>query len=160
MGGGLNMQNENLEFVIENGVLVEYKGQNSNIVIPNCVTVIGEYAFAKCETLRTVKLSEGVTKIERSAFASCVNLTDINIPSSVVHIGTCAFAYCESLKKIFLPKTVTVLGKYVFDQSDALTVYSEQPGEFWEWDEDWDGERETGLVKVVWGATKELFDKA
>ena len=35
----------NKDFVIENGVLKKYTGSDSDVVIPEGVTVIGNYAF-------------------------------------------------------------------------------------------------------------------
>ena len=37
------------DFVIEDGVLIKYKGDSSDVVIPDSVTYIGEDAFWNCE---------------------------------------------------------------------------------------------------------------
>ena len=39
------------DFVIENGVLKEYKGKGGDIVIPEGVTEIGKEAFYNCDTI-------------------------------------------------------------------------------------------------------------
>ena len=38
------------DFKIKNGVLVKYRGKDSNVVIPSNVTTIGDGAFYKCES--------------------------------------------------------------------------------------------------------------
>ena len=39
------------DFVIENGVLTKYVGKGGDVVIPNGVTSIGEWAFKFCKNL-------------------------------------------------------------------------------------------------------------
>ena len=46
-------------------------------VIPSGVTSIGDYVFAKCYSLTSVRIPSSVTNIENYAFSSCVSLTDI-----------------------------------------------------------------------------------
>ena len=38
------------DFVIENGVLKEYKGSGGNVVVPEGVTSIGDEAFKNCKS--------------------------------------------------------------------------------------------------------------
>ncbi len=56
------------DFVIENGVLKEYKGQGGDVVIPEGVTSIGAWAFKYCSSLASVVIPEGVTSIGDEAF--------------------------------------------------------------------------------------------
>ena len=69
----------------------------SNLVIPNDVTSIGEYAFWGCSSLTSVTILEGVTSIGNYAFSSCSSLTSITIPDSVTSIGSYAFSGCNNL---------------------------------------------------------------
>ena len=41
------------DFIIEDGVLVRYVGEESDVVIPEGVTAIGDGAFVGCERLQT-----------------------------------------------------------------------------------------------------------
>ena len=41
------------DFIIEDGVLKEYVGEESDVVIPEGVTAIGDEAFDGCERLQT-----------------------------------------------------------------------------------------------------------
>ena len=48
-----------------------------NLIIPDGVTSIGSYAFAKCYRLLSIIIPEGVTSIGHNAFAWCSNLQNI-----------------------------------------------------------------------------------
>lgn len=88
------------DFVIENGVLTKYTGSGGNVVIPNGVTRIGDYAFWGCTDLTNVTLSNSITEIGWGAFIECSSLTSITIPNSVTKIGSSVFDGCTNLKEI------------------------------------------------------------
>ena len=90
------MSNMN-DFVIEDGVLKKYKGKDRDVVIPNNVTSIGQDAFNRCYSLKTVMIPDGVTSIGGSAFAYCGKLASVTIPYSVTYIGSDAFFGCDNL---------------------------------------------------------------
>ena len=146
-------ENNGSDFVIEDGVLKKYNGQSDVVSIPDGVKTIGEFAFAKRESLKGVVIANSVTSIEKSAFAGCTGLTSVTIPPSVLSIGAFAFSNCAKLAKVFIPKTVKSLGAYAFDFCENLTVYAEDEREPIGWDEDWDGDWESGYVKTVWGVS-------
>lgn len=50
-------------FVIKNGVLKKYTGQDEKIAIPQGVTAIGSKAFYHCERLVEIDIPESVTSI-------------------------------------------------------------------------------------------------
>ena len=93
----------------------------TSINIPNCVTTIGEQVFWGCESLVNINIPNSVTTIGDSAFVSCDSLTSINIPNSVTTIGEQAFCGCESLVNINIPNSVTTIGEYAFEGCKSLT---------------------------------------
>ena len=91
------------DFVIENGVLKEYKGQGGDVVIPEGVKSIGNEAFWGCSSLASIVIPKGVKSIGWKAFAGCSSLTSVVIPRSVTGIGKDAFGECPSLNTIVAP---------------------------------------------------------
>ena len=70
----------------------------TNVVIPDSVTSIGDYAFNYCISLASVVIPDSVTSIGESAFSGCSSLTSIVIADSVEYIGNYAFAGCSNLQ--------------------------------------------------------------
>ena len=56
------------DFIIEDGVLKEYVGEESDVVIPDGVTAIGDEAFYGCD-METVFIPDSVISIGEGAFA-------------------------------------------------------------------------------------------
>ena len=85
-----------------------------DLVIPNSVTSIGEYAFYGCSGLTSVTIPNSVTRIGVEAFSGCSGLTSVTIPNSVTRIGYRAFQYCSGLTSITIPNSVTSISDYAF----------------------------------------------
>ena len=85
------------DFVIEDGVLEEYTGNDAEVVIPEGVTSIGDSAFSGCTNLTAITIPDSVTSIGNYAFGECTKLTTITIPDSVTSIGGNAFWGCKGL---------------------------------------------------------------
>lgn len=94
------------DFVIENGALKKYTGNNENVTIPEGVTKIANFAFHSNEIIKSVIIPEGVNAIGKSAFYECKNLRKITIPNSVNIIGESVFNGCVKLKTITIPSGV------------------------------------------------------
>ena len=72
----------------------------TNLVIPNSVTSIGNYAFYGCSGLTSVEIPNSVTSIGEGAFEHCTGLKSVVIPNSVTSIGGSAFYDCTGLKSV------------------------------------------------------------
>ena len=62
-----------------------------DLVIPDSVTSIGDYAFVGCTGLTSITIPNSVTSIGDDAFYGCSRLTNITIPDSVTNISSGAF---------------------------------------------------------------------
>ena len=113
-----------------------------NIIIPNSVTNIGEYAFhlsriksieipgsvsvikpyAFANTyLTNIVLHEGIMNIENDAFEDNFYLEKILIPDTVTNISDNAFYDCSALKTVTLSSNLVSIGDSVFRQSFSLS---------------------------------------
>ena len=61
------------------------------IILPESITSIGDYAFAHCNDLVRVNMPEQLTSIGNSAFIYCRNLTELDLPDGITSIGSSAF---------------------------------------------------------------------
>lgn len=86
----------------------------TSVTLPNSVEEIGIGAFDSCTVLKTVKLSDKLTKITEFAFRGCGALEEVTIPSSVKEIEDGAFFKCAALKEIVIPDSVTTIGDGAF----------------------------------------------
>ena len=77
----------------------------TELIIPDGVLIIYDYAFDNCINLRSVKLPDSLTKIN-SAFNGCTSLENVELPSKMEWVG--GFSGCTSLKNITLPKTASL----------------------------------------------------
>ena len=82
----------------------------TNLVIPNGVTEIKQYAFSGCTGLTSVTIPNSVTSIGSSAFSDCSGLTSVTIGNSVTSIGDYAFRYCSGLTSFTMGSGVTSIG--------------------------------------------------
>ena len=105
--------------ILPNGFLAGSK--ITEIIIPNSVTSIGQYAFFGCSGLTSVAIPNSVTEIGNVAFHSCSGLTSIEIPNSVTEIGNEAFYGCGGLTSVTIGNSVTSIGSSAFRNCSGLT---------------------------------------
>lgn len=113
-----------MSFIIEDGILKKYcseKSDETNVVIPKGVKIIGEDAFASCDNLKSVKIPDSVISIESGAFFECINLKSVKIPKSVEKIGRDAFECCYDLENVTIQNGVKVIEEYAFAFCQNLT---------------------------------------
>ena len=111
------------DFEIADGVLVQYKGKDSDVVIPAGIgiTKIGIKAFRKLADVRSVTIPEGVTeicggesdgKVWKGAFSGS-GLQEVVLPESLTTLGAGAFSD-SNLKSVTIPDGVTTMLANVF----------------------------------------------
>ncbi len=93
-----------------------------DLVIPNDITKIKDYAFYRCSGLTSITIPNSVTSIGERAFAYCDGLTSITIPNSVTSIGDKAFN-CDNLRIVkSLSNTPQQCDDYAFGENPAALL--------------------------------------
>ena len=92
-----------------------------DLVIPNSVTSIGNYAFSSCTGLTSVTIPNSVTSIGDESFRNCTGLTSVTIPNSVTSIRTNAFYGCTGLTSVTIGSGINNIGICAFASCQNLT---------------------------------------
>ena len=71
-----------------------------DLVIPESVNAIKDYAFYENGALKSVKFPDTLQRIGRGAFRECGGLTTVVIPGNVTYIGHYAFHHYEDLTRL------------------------------------------------------------
>ena len=123
-----------------------YSDMDKELVIPDSVTSIDEFAFAEAKKITSFVIGKNVEALGRQAFSTCkaaesitfkgTKITEINaltfnhceslqtiaIPEGVTEIKGQAFDYCLALTSVSLPSTLNKMASYVFANDDDLTT--------------------------------------
>ena len=95
-----------------------YQNNIQELVLPEAVKSIGDYAFAENTNLASATIGSGVESIGNYAFYKDA-LAEITIPASVKTIGDYAFAENSKLASATIGSSVEAIGDYAF-YKDAL----------------------------------------
>jgi len=96
-------------FTSKEGVLKDYKGDASIIVVPEGIVEIGKY-FAQNNDITKISLPVGITKLDYGAFINCVNLLTVELPDSLSSLGDYAFNGCSQLTDFVMPPSLKKMG--------------------------------------------------
>ena len=109
--------------------------ETAQIVIPETVTSIGNYAFAGCRNMESVTIPNSVTEIGSGAFYDCRALTNIDFASietlCKINFGNSSanplsnihhlYVNGEEITDLVIPESVTSIGSYTFSGCTYLT---------------------------------------
>ena len=99
-------------------------GLNGSLTLSNSLKTIGSSAFYWCQELKgNLTLPDSVTTIGDNAFCNCYKFTgNLTIPNSVTTIGVGAFQKCSGFTgSLILPNSVTTIGESAFNQCSGFT---------------------------------------
>ena len=135
-------EDENGFVVVDNVILLSGENATGDIVIPDGIKVIAEYAFcdtdiesivipdgvielgycalAKCPKLKEVYVSGTVGEINGGMFYECTSLTKVVLEEGIAKIGSKAFKGCVSLENIVVPEGVEIIGEFAFEKCTNL----------------------------------------
>lgn len=93
----------------------------TDLVIPNNVTSIGQFAFMNCTGFNSISIPNNLTTIGSGAFSGCTALTNVTIPDGVTSIGSGAFQGCTGMTEVSIGSNVTIIGSSAFSSCTNLT---------------------------------------
>lgn len=145
--------------VIEESAFVNCLSLKSvNISKSGMLKIIGESAFANTG-FENLVIPEGVTQIEDYAFSDCRNLKSVVLPSTIQSIGKCAFSNCSSLSEVKGLEYVKDFGEDVFWECSNLiskledkfkpTVYKERNILDFSYYDDYDNIEEEAVASYI-----------
>ena len=105
--------------VVGDGVLLDYKGNDSKVVIPDNVKHIGPAAFARKQNIQSVEIPGSVADIGEEAFCDCNNLKELIMDEGVRYIDDRAFKN-SNLSVVSIPDSVEGIGLSAFDNGGKL----------------------------------------
>ena len=91
-----------------------YTGSAENVVIPDYIDAIYEYAFSGNATMKTVTMTS-VKSMGKSVFWGCAALETASLGEGLTAIPSTAFYNCVNLKSVSIPATVTSITDSAFD---------------------------------------------
>ena len=94
------------DFEMQGDVLVTYKGNAQEIVVPEGVTEIAASAFEDCACIRTLAFPNTLKKIGDHAFKGAYMLGELVIPDSVVSVGYQAFYGCACVERVVIGRSL------------------------------------------------------
>lgn len=122
------------EFVMNNGVLEQYRGPGGDAVVPGNVPRVADHAFTFNSSfvdkysdgnhkIAGIVFPEGVEEIGSSACRGLSNLTGVTLPKSLESIGEGAFGRCRDLTTVtFRPDSNTDIGNFAFSDCEGLVT--------------------------------------
>ena len=101
------------DFVIEDGVLTAYNGNDSHVVIPEGVTKIGDEVFKNNESIQAVVFPTTLREIGNYSFADSGLTGDVYFPNNLESIGSFSFARLN-LDIVSIPPSLAYSSEYAF----------------------------------------------
>lgn len=111
------------DFYIAGKILMEYRGNEERVTIPDGIRIIAEGCFEGNAAIGRVILSDSITEIHENAFKNCVSLQTIRLSENLKLIERGAFENCRKLLKIILPEKTEKLGESAFKRCHKLHLF-------------------------------------
>ena len=105
---------------IEDYAFYNYDSLES-VTIGSDVNNIGWHTFSGCDNLKSITIPDGVSNIEGYAFNNCISLKRASVGNGVTDIGECAFYGCSSLESLTIGNSVNKIGLQAFYNCSKIT---------------------------------------
>lgn len=93
------------------------------VVLPDTITSIGDYAFWGCSNLHTINLPDSITYIGNYAFYNCFQDNEYFFRNSKWISSTQEYEYTDNYYDLVLPSNLTYIGDYAFANSSYSFVF-------------------------------------
>lgn len=111
----------NSDFLISQGVLVEYLGKDEVVQIPDTVTTVYQGAFNQNPSVKKVIVPESVKYISSLAFYKCPNLCYVVFAGKANTVGEKMIYQCDSLVNLVAPKNSK---EFNYATKNAIPVFT------------------------------------
>lgn len=105
-------------------------GELKRAILPNSCLELGDFVFSMCDSLKELKLPEGIKRIPANFASFCNVLNKVNIPKSVIDIGENAFQWAFLLKELKFPNGLKSIEAHAFHFCDIDSVVFPESLEF------------------------------
>jgi len=116
------------DFVVEDGVLIAYRGTREHVVVPSHVHSLANAVFWNSPTIRTVILPDGLRSMGGDTFYNCANLESLVIPSRLEVVGDNPFANCPKLELENRSPHFRYEGGLLFDHGQTRLIHCDIRG--------------------------------
>ena len=117
-----------MDYITDDSVLTEYRGNESVIRIPEDIKKIGDRAFYRNDCIKEAVIDAGCEEIGWEAFLECVNLEKVTFGKNVRRVSARAFFGCRKLREIRVENQGTYFSSSAFEgcrQLDTLILGDE-----------------------------------
>ncbi len=109
--------------------LIDSESNNEiiDIVIPNTITDLPEYAFYNCTSIRSISYEDGtqISEIPAHAFENCTSLLVANIPASVNKIDVTSYDGCRRLAEVINLSSLDIDVSTIEKKAECKAKYGE-----------------------------------
>lgn len=135
------------DFVQLNNILMEYRGKDNEIDIPENIRIISSEAFANCSNIISVTGGEGLEKIESGAFEDTQWFEDYE--ADFVELNNILIKYKGKERAVAIPENIVSTCENAFTHTNVEEIYMNNVSEF--------NLYSTGYPKTSGGKTKIHF---
>ena len=102
------------------GYLCYKMNKLQNIILPENLTTIGQYAFNGSSLLKDVTIPASVSSIGNYAFAFCTSIKHFEFPAGIKTLATSVLEGSTGLEEVIIPASVTTINQDAFYNCSKL----------------------------------------
>ena len=116
----------NGDFLISGGVVIAYRGEAEDLIIPDGVRVIASGVFKDNTNIKSVTFPDTLICVGEEAFYGCSNLSGMNLDENIGWINDRAFRGCP-ISSVSFPENFAFLGLCAFNDDTELLYAGDEP---------------------------------